>query len=142
MGSGKFSIWNWPHCLDCHSVCYIIYAPNVETWFTSLIITLVFAKFTLSPLLSIQFFHAAYLAPNSSKVSAIIIKSSVYNVFQGRLLLRFLKRGLRTTISNKKGLKQVPDVLLLLYQTDLPQCYFYTWSWLHLLAIHEHLIFS
>ena len=77
---------------------------KVVPQFMSLIITLALAKFTLSPLTSIQFFHAAYRVSNSSKLSAIITKSSACNTSQGRALRHSLERASRT-ITNKKGLK-------------------------------------
>ena len=70
-------------------------------WFMSLIITLVCAKFTLSFLLSMQLFHAAYLTLNSSKRSAVITKSSAYNISEGRMLLHSLERVSSTIINNK-----------------------------------------
>ena len=76
-------------------------------WFTYLIITSVSPKFTLSPLLSIQFFYAAYLAPSFSKLPVIIIKSLAYNISQDRLFLHFLER-LSSTIINNRGLKTDP----------------------------------
>ena len=93
---------------------------NFGSWFTYLIITSVSLKFTLSPLLSIQFFYAAYLASSSSKLPVIIIKSLAYNIAQGRLFLHFLER-LSSTIINNRGLKQIPDQLLPLPQIYLPQ---------------------
>lgn len=54
---------------------------NVGPWLTSLITNLVFAKFTLSPLMFIQSFHAAYLTSACFKLPAIITKSSTYNIF-------------------------------------------------------------
>ena len=49
-------------------------------------------------------FHAAYRVSNSSKLSAIITKSSACNTSQGRALLHCLERASRT-VTNKKGLK-------------------------------------
>lgn len=53
---------------------------NVGPWWTSLITILVFAKFTLNPLIFMQSFHAAHLTPTCSKLPAIITKSSTYNI--------------------------------------------------------------
>ena len=72
--------------------------------FMSLIIILVSARFTLSPLPSKQCFHAACWVSNSTKLSAIITNSSICNMSQGRVLLNYLKRFSRT-ITNSKGLK-------------------------------------
>ena len=96
-----------------------------------------------------QCFYGAYWVSTSSKIAAIITKSSAYHISQGRVILRSLKRASRT-IRNNKGPKQNPDKSLPSHQTSFSQ---YCLLWSHcrcsytlssepLLTIHWHQTFS
>lgn len=85
--------------------------------FMSLIITLVVARFTLSPLPSLQCFHAAYRASNSSKLLVIITKSFTDNICQGSAFT-FSRRGFKSNNEQQMYLHILPQ-----HQTCLRQCY-------------------